>query len=66
MRFTVNWNRLIWLTKEVLKALFTIYIINLLADPASGAEEKLTLFIGFMWYRLFVKSDYGEKSDEKK
>lgn len=57
----VNWKSLKMFPLEVLKLIFSIYIIYIFADPHNHTDYMFTCFIGFIWYSLFVKGDYGEK-----
>jgi len=60
-KIAVNWKSLKIFPWEVLKLIFSIYIIYIFADPHNHTDCMLTGFIGFMWYVLFIKGDYGEK-----
>ncbi|TPF18095.1 hypothetical protein [Priestia megaterium] len=46
---------------ELLKAIFTMYIVYVVVDPSNRSEYTLSALIGIMWYVLFIKGDFGEK-----
>ncbi|WP_182006238.1 hypothetical protein [Priestia aryabhattai] len=62
----INWKSLKTFPWELLKLMFSMYIVYIFADPNNHTDYILTGFIGFIWYTLFIKGDYGEKDNEKK
>lgn len=66
MKLTVNWKALGLFVIELLKLIFSMYIIYILVDPHSHSERVLSGLVGAMWYVIYSKGERNEKLNEKK